>query len=510
MLLEFETLKDKILGCWNGKNAGGVLGAPFEGKRQINNVSFYTQDINENPPANDDLDLQLVWLNAIEKFGRAVDSSILGEFWVSYIIPNWAEYGMGKSNLSGGLMPPLSGYVNNHYKDSCGCFIRSEIWACIMPGHPERAVRYAFEDAIVDHADEGLYAEIFCTALESAAFVENDVFKLIDIALSYIPEDCGIAKAAKIAVECYKNGKTWQQAREMILTELPATFGINETKPSKINDALPVGKAGYDAPSNIGITLIGLLYGEGDFGDSICIAVNCGEDTDCSAATLGSILGIIHGNSKLPEKWLKPLGGVINTICINKCACLRIPADVEELTERVLRQIPIFLEAEYCDFMYGGNGFILNTAEELMCEKEDLYIEGCFVSQPMLVHELLETSPFMVKRNCGTVNVWIDYMGKPFIKAGETKKVRLLITRSNVIDHQQFLNIKLYMQPGVTVAQGRYVSVALQEGYGAKAEIYLDITAETIEEPKVEILADISVAGRHTDNIIKILLFPEA
>ena len=43
MQLSFETLADKIRGCWQGKNIGGILGAPFEGYRQINDVKFYTQ-----------------------------------------------------------------------------------------------------------------------------------------------------------------------------------------------------------------------------------------------------------------------------------------------------------------------------------------------------------------------------------------------------------------------------------------------------------------------------------
>ena len=68
------------------------------------------------------------------------------------------------------------------------------------------------------------------------------------------------------------------------------------------DDGLPLGNSGYDAPSNIGIVIIGWLYGEDDFGKSLCIAVNCGEDTDCTAATLGAILGIVHGNSNLPEE----------------------------------------------------------------------------------------------------------------------------------------------------------------------------------------------------------------
>ena len=80
--------------------------------------------------------------------------------------------------------------MDNTYKNSNGCWIRSELWACLAPGHPEIATRYAFEDAIVDHANEGMYGEIFTAALQSAAFAESDREKLIDIGLSYIPEDC--------------------------------------------------------------------------------------------------------------------------------------------------------------------------------------------------------------------------------------------------------------------------------------------------------------------------------
>ena len=85
--LDFATYKDKVMGCWAGKNIGGVLGAPFEGKRQVNDISFYTQDLSMGPPPNDDLDLQIIWLAAVERYGRNVNASILGEYWLSYCIP---------------------------------------------------------------------------------------------------------------------------------------------------------------------------------------------------------------------------------------------------------------------------------------------------------------------------------------------------------------------------------------------------------------------------------------
>ena len=164
------------------------------------------RDRSKGAPANDDLDLQIAWLAAVERYGRQVNASILGDYWLSYIIPNWVEYGTGKANLRAGLVPPMAGYVDNTYKDSCGCFIRSEIWACLAPGHPEIAAKYAYEDAIVDHAGEGMLGEIFFAAVESAAFVESDPRKLIDIGLSYIPQESKVAGCIRLAVECYDQG----------------------------------------------------------------------------------------------------------------------------------------------------------------------------------------------------------------------------------------------------------------------------------------------------------------
>ena len=109
MVLKLNEFRDKLAGCWAGKNVGGVLGAPFECKRMVPDVDFYIQDLSMGPPANDDLDLQIVWLAAVERYGRNVNASILGDYWLSYVIPNWVEYGTGKANLKAGIVPPMCG-----------------------------------------------------------------------------------------------------------------------------------------------------------------------------------------------------------------------------------------------------------------------------------------------------------------------------------------------------------------------------------------------------------------
>ena len=338
-----DEYRAKVRGCWMGKSIGGTLGGPkeLEWHRQVNHVEFYTQELGGEPLPNDDLDLQLIWLVALEENGIDIDARLLADYWMLYITPHWSEYGMCKVNMRMGLVPPLCGIHENSYKDSCGAFIRSEIWACIAPGMPETAVRYAIEDAIVDHGDgEGTYAEVFCAAVQSAAFTETDPAVLIDLGLSFLPRECGVAKAVRRAVACHADGLTWQEARECILAEYRGHYceyaGISQEERDK---GYADGPMGWDAPSNIAIIIIGWLYGEGDFGRSLCIAVNCGEDTDCTAGTLGAILGICHGYDALPERWRTPVGDGIKTACLNLGELGfygdQLPADIQELSSRV-------------------------------------------------------------------------------------------------------------------------------------------------------------------------------
>ena len=110
-------IKDKIHACWLGKNIGGTIGAPFEGKRELLDIKGYTSEKGE-PLPNDDLDLQLIWLCAMEELGpENLTARELGEYWINYIPPHWNEYGIGKANMKAGLLPPLSGeYCNEKWR----------------------------------------------------------------------------------------------------------------------------------------------------------------------------------------------------------------------------------------------------------------------------------------------------------------------------------------------------------------------------------------------------------
>jgi ADP-ribosylglycohydrolase len=404
--------RDRVYACWLGKNIGGTLGVPFEGKTDINNIDFYTNLKEGEPAANDDLDLQILWLKAMEENNCKADAYTLGEYWLKYVPPvaSWNEYGVGKTNMRSGIMPPLSGEYNNaKWKTSNGAWIRSEIWACLAPGNPLLAAQFAWNDACVDHGcAEGTFAEIFTASLESAAFIEKDRDKLIQFALTMIPADCLVAHAINTAVESWKNGISWQQAREAV---------IKETE----------DLGWFQAPRNVAFTMIGWLYGEDDFGKSICIAVNCGDDTDCTGATLGSIFGIIYGTAIIPERWKAPIGDGIKTIAISG---FEAPANIQVLTDKT-----VAIQKQVAE--------LYNSPLKVTPEKTKIYSPNELLSiNKDELSKIWKRSPYMITRNTDELSFVCDYAGTPEIKVDEPKVMNINIFNKTEKEKQISLNLK--------------------------------------------------------------------
>ena len=519
MQLKYSVYRDKVMGCWAGKNIGGALGAPFECKRQYNgDVDFYTQDLSAGPVPNDDLDLQIVWLSAIERYGRNVNASILGEYWLSFVTPNWVEYGTGKANLRAGLLPPLSGKVDNAYCNSCGAFIRSEIWACLAPGQPQLAARYAREDAIVDHAEEGMYGEIFFAAIQSAAFVLSDRNQLIDIGLSYIPQDSAMTRAIAEARRCHSEHVDIRQARVRVHNVAPGTFGIQDWKldeiPAGDNDGMALGAPGFDAPENIAFVVLAWLYGEGDFGKSICIANALGEDTDCTCATLGATLGILMGASRLPEKWTAPLNGNIATMCINNTSAgIWVPKTVTELTDRVAREAPLFLGQELCD-IYSPEGVTFHCLEgkALFCPKSTRFMAGINGHKKdidLTPSEVAALPPYHVRYAYPAFSLDIDYRESVFYTPNTPRSVTVTVVNSFTMYQQQWARISIIAPDCVTVDSPKTCLLPLNTSVGSKAACTFTFTAGETAPAKLELLIDVALEGRHSNATVKVVLMAQ-
>ena len=408
---------DKIHGCWLGKNLGGTIGGPFEGKRMLLDIPGFTTEKGE-PLPNDDLDLQLVWLRALEVIGaKRLTANDLADYWLSWIAPHWNEYGVAKSNLQMGLLPPLSGEVHNaKWKTSNGAWIRSEIWACLAPGLPNIAVKYAIMDASVDHGlSEGTHAEVFTAVLESMAFFESDVRKLIEKALTYIPADSMITSTVRLVLDCYDKKIPWQQTRDMV-----------------VENVAEVGW--FQAAGNIGFTVLGLMYGEGDMLQSLIYAVNCGDDTDCTAGTCGAILGIIQGASGISDELKEYVGDRIVTMSINASYRHSVAKTCSELTERVIKLIPEVLGAHGVETEWTSDTSFIDTGAA------NLILDG--YSQ-----EVFSRSPYSFEvPNPLHTSAFVEYETIPIVKPNDTFKIK--ITLKNLRSDARYCTVDAYLPEG--------------------------------------------------------------
>ena len=483
--LNYAKYKDKVKACWLGKNIGGTMGTPYEGTKEYLDIQGFVTKKGEVLP-NDDLDLQLIWLLALERSGpKNITASLLGEYWRSFITPHWNEYGIGKANMAAGLVPPLSGDYENSWRDSNGAWIRTEIWACAVPGNPECACGYAVEDAKVDHgAGEGTYAAAFVAAMQSAAFVLDDIRKCIDIGLACIPETSRVAKSVRFAVEAYDKGMTPRETRDAI---------------QQMN--ADIGDGWFEAPSNVAYVILGLLFGEGDFKKSMIAAINCGDDTDCTGATLGATLGILNGMKGIPEDWVEYLGDEIVTVSIGRGITSRnTPKTCSELTERVVRMAPAALFENY-------NKFSKDYKDIVITETEDNFI-------PENIQNLLMTGAREAKRKLDTL--------KPYMLEYSTPLYRVELSLDRAPDMTPFSELKVHLNVIHAVNDHDNVPLVLSlrwilpEGFSAegKGTIHLHHWTRHTENPheeadyvikageKVENISrailEISISGRHT------------
>jgi ADP-ribosylglycohydrolase len=473
-----STLRDRVYACWLGKNIGGTLGTPYEGRRELLDIHGFASRAGE-PLPNDDLDLQLVWLRAVNENGPdAINSKLLGEYWVSWITPHWNEYGVCKANMRDGVLPPLSGELNNEeWKHSNGAWIRTEVWACLYPALPEKAIRLSFEDASVDHGfGEGTYAAIFVAAMESAAFVIRDIRDLLAIGLSKIPADCRVARSVRLVMDAYEKGVSWQDCREAI-----------------VQDSADLGW--FQAPANVAFVVLGLLYGEGDFKQSLLYAVNCGDDTDCTGATLGALLGIRGGMAVIPEDWRAYIGDGIKSICITN-GHGRFPQNCHELTDCILNLLPVTLRADHEALMNRRTDVCLGETDDFSQANAADFHGRAFVEG------LQSRKPYSYQIEGIYVDALVEFDEKPVLTPGGTLSGCITLL-PHTMPEQKHYRLRFFTPEGWSVECVKNLfTPALHSAFREHARAGFVIHAGERVEATNTVVLQIDCVGRPTQLLV--------
>ncbi len=327
-----KTLRKKILGAWTGRACGCLLGKPVEGIRSNELIPLlketgnypmhryiFSSDITDEicshykfslkgkayadkvdgMPVDDDTNYVVLNQQIIEESGRDFNANNVGRAWLKYqsVFSYFTAERIAYINLINCLEPPATAIYKNVCREWIGAQIRGDYYGYINPGAPEKAAEMAYNDAIVSHVKNGVYGEMFISAMLSCAAVTDNIDDIILGGLSQIPSTSRLFEAIMKVFEDYKNGVAFDDCYNSIH--------------SAFDEHTDHGWC--HVISNAMIVVAALLYGNGDFGKSICIAVSMAFDTDCNGATVGSILGMRGGIDCIDDEWKKPVNGKIHT-----------------------------------------------------------------------------------------------------------------------------------------------------------------------------------------------------
>ena len=341
-----EDLRDRVRAAWLGRCAGCTLGKPVEGWTR-EDIRRYLELAGEYPiqdyiprmepmsggfrmhpswrdavrgnvrfmARDDDIDYTILGLHILATCGFGFGPEDVAEQWMSHM-PFLATYTAERAayrNLVYGLRPPDTANYRNPYREWIGAQIRADIWGYVSPGEPARAASLAFKDASISHTANGIYGEMWASALIATCFVAQDMRTALEASLAFVPPLSRLAEALRYVISLNELGIEWEAARD----ELEKSYG-HYSWVHTINNAAVVAAA--------------LLWGEGDYTRTIGLAVMGGWDTDCNGATAGSAFGAMHGTEALLEHWVRPLNDLVRSMVSGFDG-----SKLSDLAERTLR-----------------------------------------------------------------------------------------------------------------------------------------------------------------------------
>jgi ADP-ribosylglycohydrolase len=348
--IDEDAYRRRLEGAFMGRSAGCILGAPVEGwsvermetwaaeigdafpptdywsavpdpsglRYRTMRRDGYTSGGMSGIPVDDDLQYTLLGLLIAEEAGHDFTVEDVARAWLQYLPFACTAEDVALTNLqrgvparvagaSGGDTPPERGCfmseelpaeleqpIDNPYYQWIGADIRSDPWGYIAPGWPERAAEMAYHDAYVSHRRNGIYGEMYFSAVIAAAFVVDDPTEALRVGLSEIPTESTLARELRWALDVAPDIRTYRDANAAVKERFPGMHSVHT-----VNNAC--------------LTVWGITIGGTDLTRVIGETVAMGYDNDCTAATAGSIVGAVVGRDAVSDHWTRPFGNTIHS-----------------------------------------------------------------------------------------------------------------------------------------------------------------------------------------------------
>jgi hypothetical protein len=301
-----EILHDKIRGGLLGQLLGNLNGLPHEFKylEQPGDVKAYTPALPEGAHTDDDTDIEWVYICAMEKSDTLfIPPAQIAQLWKSHINNSiWCANRYARSLMDIGIDPPLTGHIAfNPWADFniSGQFL-SESFGLVAPAMPQTAGRLGLHYIHVGIEGEPAQTTQMFTTMIALAFVTDDVDEIIDAGLKALDPHSRI-------IEVVRDVRLWHEENP---DDWRATRGRVQKKYA-IHGGGMRDNNGYEL--NTAGTIAALLYGAGDFIETLRTAFNFGWDADNNAATAATVIGVIKGHAWMQKQGWDIRDGYRNT-----------------------------------------------------------------------------------------------------------------------------------------------------------------------------------------------------
>lgn len=297
--LPVDVYLDKMKGGWAGQMIGVSYGAPTEfkacGKTYDAEIPAWSPDTIKNALGQDDLYVELSFLESIEKHSLDITHEQAGNAFAETEFPLWHANRQGRENVRKGIMPPDSGHPeNNPHCDDIDFQIEADLFGLVNPGLP------GFSSAMCDifgrimNYGDGLYGGMFVAAMYTEAFFESNVENVVRAGLRAIPMRSTYAAAIRDVLRWHReNPDDWRTTWKL----------VDDKWASKPSGRCSTGGINIDAKLNGAYVVMGLLYGDGDLARTLEVSTRCGQDSDCNPSSAAGVLCTMLGYSGIPEKY---------------------------------------------------------------------------------------------------------------------------------------------------------------------------------------------------------------
>jgi hypothetical protein len=291
-------LLDRIRGGWAGQMIGNVQGLPFEFKYkdEPGPLPDFTPNL-PRCPSDDDTDIEWTHLHAMDRLGTLlVPYPDLAREWVRSVNRRiWVSNEQARKLIGQGIVPPWTSHfaLNPHAKYNLSGQFCAEAFGLLAPGLPREAARIARHYVHITVRGEPVQACAHTTAMVALAFFERDIERIVTRSLDAVDPKSEHAEMVRDVLAWHMQWPAdWRATRAAIQRK------YRDERKWNMNATV----------TNGALVVAALLYGKGDFVETMRLSFALGYDADCNGATCGTVLGVMLGAKAMAARpgWVLP------------------------------------------------------------------------------------------------------------------------------------------------------------------------------------------------------------